>query len=89
MDAAGGMPQSLEFNLSTSSECETLAEFLKTSGRRDRDPRSGQRAAALLNLLLKLKIPYDIFIADAGLLGPPTPAVGRSATFSSSQRKRS
>ncbi len=72
MDAAGGMPQSLEFNLSISSECETLAEFtkaLRPSGIEILDPANVP--PALLNLLIKLKIPYDIVIADAGLLGPP------------------
>jgi GT2 family glycosyltransferase len=73
IDVAGGMPQSLVFNLSAPRECETLAEFtkaLKPSRIEFLDPANAP--PALLNLLVKLKVPYDIFVADAGLLGPPT-----------------
>jgi len=66
------MPQSLQFNLSTSRDCESLADFTK-SLRPSRieilDPANVP--FRLLDLLLTLKVPYDIFVADAGLLGPP------------------
>jgi hypothetical protein len=78
INASGAMPQSLEFNLSSSSDRESLAKFTRSmqlSRFEILDPANVP--FLLLDLLLKLKIPYDIFIADAGLLGPHnTPACG-------------
>jgi hypothetical protein len=69
-DAAGGIPQSLKFNLSSSRECESLADFihkLRPSRVEVIDPAN--TPFTLIDVLIKLKVPYDIFIADAGLLG--------------------
>ncbi len=69
-NAAGEMPQSLQFNLSASSECELLMDFIKCnepSRIEILDPAN--TPFPLIDLLLNLKVPYDIFIADAGLLG--------------------
>lgn len=69
-EAAGGIPQSLQFNLEISSECVSLKEFIQTlrpSRLEILDP--AKVPIHLIDLFLKLQIPYDIFIADAGLLG--------------------
>jgi hypothetical protein len=69
--AEGGMPQSLQFNLTSSDECGALVDFLQSqrpSGIEILDPANVPQQ--LVELLLALKVPYDIFIADAGLLGP-------------------
>lgn len=69
-DAAGGVPQSLCFNLCSSLECERLAGFirnLRPSKIELLDPAN--IPITLVDLLRKLKTPYDIFIADTGLLG--------------------
>jgi len=68
INAGGGMPQSLEFNFATSSECEALTNFLKCiepSVIEFLDPVG--TPFQLVDMLLGLKVPYDIFIADAGL----------------------
>jgi O-antigen biosynthesis protein len=69
VDAAGAMPQSLEFYLAHSNEQRSLLDFLDSycpSRIYFFDPV--HTPPALIALLLKLKIPYDLFIADAGLL---------------------
>jgi uncharacterized protein YjiS (DUF1127 family) len=69
-NAAGETPQSLQFNLSVSSECKLLVDFIKSiepSRIEILDPAN--TPFRLIDLLADLKIPYDIFIADAGLLG--------------------
>ncbi len=82
-NAAGEMPQSLQFNLSSSSECELLADFIK-SNEPSRiellDPAN--TPFQLIDLLLNLKVPYDIFIADAGLLGPQNEKIFATAARS-------
>jgi O-antigen biosynthesis protein len=68
INAAGGMPQSLEFNLAISSECESLTKFLKCmepSGIEFLDPVG--TPFQLVDILLDLKVPYGMFIADTGL----------------------
>ena len=72
IEAAGAMPQSLRFKLGPSGEAAALLDFLqslKTRRIEIVDPAS--TPPALLDLLLTLKAPYDIFIADAGLVAPP------------------
>ena len=69
-NAAGEMPQSLYFNIFASNEYKLLADFIKSnepSRIEILDPAN--TPLRLIDLLLNLKIPYDIFIADAGLLG--------------------
>lgn len=76
-NALGGIPQSLKFSLQPSSEAALLFDFLNsTSPRRIElfDPTN--TPSVLLDLLLRLKVPYDLFIADGGLLGP-----GRAQPF--------
>ena len=56
INAAGGMPQSLEFNLAISNECESLTDFLKCigpSGIEFLDPAS--TPSQLVDILLGLK----------------------------------
>ena len=70
-NAEGGMPQSLQFNLASSNGHGALVDFLQSqrpSGIEILDPANVPQQ--LVELLLTLKVPYDIFIADAGLLGP-------------------
>jgi GT2 family glycosyltransferase len=67
-NANGGMPQSLEFNLAISNECESLTKFFKCiepSAIEFLDPVG--TPFQLVDMLLGLKFPYDMFIADAGL----------------------
>ena len=69
-DAAGGMPQSLQFNLATSSEYDSLVDYIQSlqpSRIEILDP--AKVPFRLVDVLLSLNVPYDIFIADAGLLG--------------------
>jgi GT2 family glycosyltransferase len=69
-DAAGGMPQALRFNLCSPREYESLADFIRKlmpSRIELLDPAN--IPIALVDILLKLKTPYDIFVADTGLLG--------------------
>ncbi len=70
LDAAGAIPQSLQFRLFDPNERKALSGFIKRN-RPSRieffDPTN--TPPQLVDLLLKLKIPYDLFIADAGVLG--------------------
>lgn len=71
INAAGGMPQSLQFDLSLLSEWDLLVDFIKSlapSRIEFLDPAN--TPFQLVDLLLNLKVAYDLFIADAGLLGP-------------------
>ena len=70
-DSAGGLPQSVEFALGSTADCKSLLEFLsRTRPRRTEFIDPANTPPMLVDLLLKLKVPYDIFIADTGLLGP-------------------
>jgi O-antigen biosynthesis protein len=70
-DPAGDAPQSVRFQIERREEQESLLNYLQ-----QRQPlrlELGDPAnipAALLQGLLGLKVPYDLFIADAGLLCP-------------------
>jgi GT2 family glycosyltransferase len=69
-DSAGGIPQSIRFDLSTLRERESLGEFvrdLQPSQVELVDPAS--LPFALVDIVLKLDLPYDIFISDGSLLG--------------------
>jgi len=67
-DSAGRMPQSIEFALSSSGELASLADYLQEL-RPLRieilDPTHMPRT--FVDLIIKLRVPYDLFIADAGL----------------------
>ncbi len=81
---AGAMPQSLQFNLSSSSECEALLDFIKSnepSRIEFLDPAN--TPFRLVDLLSSLKVPYDLFIADAGLLGRHNEQIFTTAVQSS------
>jgi len=70
INAAGGLPQSLEFNLASLRECELLMDFFRNiapSRIEFLDPMN--TPCQLVDLLLRLKVSYDLFIADASLLG--------------------
>ena len=67
--AAGGVPQSLQFVLTHPTDYKSLLELLQRMGPSRiefHDPAN--LPSALADLLLQLRVPYDIFIADAGLL---------------------
>ncbi len=69
-DAAGAMPQSLQFNLASPSETDALAQFIRSlqpSRIEIIDP--AKIPLRLVDLLRSTNAPYDILIADAGLLG--------------------
>jgi O-antigen biosynthesis protein len=70
INAAWGMPQSLQFNLASSHECGSLIDFIQSmqpSRIEILDPANVP--FRLIDSLLALRVPYDIFIADAGLIG--------------------
>jgi GT2 family glycosyltransferase len=67
--AAGEMPHSLEYDLSSPADFQSLVHFLRAIEPRQielLDPRN--TPFPLVDLLLSLKIPYALFVADAGLL---------------------
>jgi hypothetical protein len=71
MRSDGGSPQALEFGLSSPGERDSLFDVLRRM-----DPLRiefldpANTPLMLVELLRRRKVPYDIFIADAGLLGP-------------------
>lgn len=68
--ALGEMPQSLQFDLSIPYEYNSMVDFIKSnepSRIEFLDPTN--TPFALVDFLIGLKVPYDLFIADAGLLG--------------------
>ncbi len=70
IDAAGGIPQSVQFNLALPHECRSLTDFIQSiepSRIEFLDPANSP--FQLVDLLLARQVPYDIFIADAGLAG--------------------
>src|SRR5262245_31490997 len=80
INAAGGVPQSLQFNLASLNECELLVDFFRRLGPSRiefLDPIN--TPFQLVDLLLSLKVPYDLFIADGGLLGVQNPHILASA----------
>jgi hypothetical protein len=67
---AGGMPQSVQFDLFDPHKRGQLVDFLKAmepSGIEILDPAN--LPAEFIDLLLGLELSYDVFVADAGLLG--------------------
>jgi O-antigen biosynthesis protein len=70
VNASRAMPQSLQFGLSEAHQQKSLLALLK-SNKPSRieflDPTNTPQH--LVDLLLALKVPYDLFIADAGLRG--------------------
>src|SRR5262245_43512553 len=70
INAAGGLPQSLEFNLASLRECELLMDFFRNiAPSRIEFLDTMNTPFQLVDLLLRLRVPYDLFIADASLLG--------------------
>jgi GT2 family glycosyltransferase len=68
VDPAGGVPQSIEFDLWSSSDCGALTDYLRKlrpTCIEILDPANVP--IRLADLLLALKIPLEIFIADGGL----------------------
>jgi GT2 family glycosyltransferase len=69
-NAAGGVPQSLQFDLSLSGDRQSLLHFLKSIRPfciEFLDPAN--TPFRLVDLLRRLDVPYRLYIADAGLLG--------------------
>ncbi|MGA2795230.1 MAG: glycosyltransferase, partial [Roseiarcus sp.] len=87
---AGGSPQSVQFDLASSSERAALigyARGLRPSRIEILDP--SRLPVPLANLLLELKVPYDLFIADAGLLdrsSDPVPPIAMGSRASGPRR---
>jgi hypothetical protein len=70
INAGGGIPQSLEFNLGSSADCHSLIQFIQSvqpSSIEILDPTN--IPLQLIDAMLRLNLPYDIFIADVGLVG--------------------
>ena len=69
-DPAGGVPQSLEFALSSADDCDAMVDYvrgIRPSTIEIVDP-SGI-PVDIMDRVLALHIPHDIFIADAALFG--------------------
>ncbi|MDX8482951.1 glycosyltransferase [Mesorhizobium sp. VK24D] len=80
LNPAGGLPQSMRLQLSLSSEREALREYvngMRPSGIEILDPAAV--SLCLIDLIVALGIPFDIFIADAGLLGRRNESFSASA----------
>jgi O-antigen biosynthesis protein len=70
-DPAGGIPQSLRFDIASPGNCKPLFNFLQNiEPERIEIIDPAHTPFDLVATLLKLSVPCDIFIADAGLLGP-------------------
>jgi O-antigen biosynthesis protein len=92
-DPSGGVPQSLRFNIFSSNNCQSLFNFLQNiEPARIEIVDPAHAPFDLVATLLKLNVPYDIFIADAGLLGPeqaqPSAATARSSPAAQQDRRR-
>jgi len=92
INGSGGIPQSLEFMLSASEEDYSLAAFLRElAPRRVEFIDPANTPFGLVELLIGLGVPYDVFIADAGLLGPvgeqPTAAAVRAFAAAGATRQ--
>ena len=71
-EANSAIPQSIEFDLQRPQECASLIRYLKSiKPKRTEFLDPAGTPIVLANLLLTLGVPYDLFIADAGLLGSP------------------
>jgi len=92
-DPAGGIPQSLRIEIATSGNCKSLFNFLQSiEPARVEIVDPAHTPFSVVTTLQKLDIPYDIFIADAGLLGPedaqPCTEAVRSSLPARSNRRR-
>jgi GT2 family glycosyltransferase len=70
-EPAGGIPQSLRIDISAQGNCKSLFNFLQSvEPERVEFIDPAHTPFNLVAVLQKLGAPCDIFIADAGLLGP-------------------
>jgi O-antigen biosynthesis protein len=70
-DPAGGIPQSLRIDIASPGNCKFLFNFLQNiEPIRVEFIDPTHTPFSLVTMLQKLGVPCDIFIADAGLLGP-------------------
>jgi len=80
INPTGDMPQSLQFNLASSVERQSVVNFLKGNEPvRIEFIDPANTPFPLIDLLVGLEVPYDIFTADAGLLGPQSDQILISA----------
>ncbi|HLN11046.1 MAG TPA: hypothetical protein VK281_19085, partial [Xanthobacteraceae bacterium] len=82
-DPAGGVPQSIAFDLSSRADCDSLKAFghsVRPSRIEILDPANVP--FGLVDVLIELKTPFDLVIADAGLLGRHGAATLLAATRS-------
>ncbi|MDX8500849.1 glycosyltransferase [Mesorhizobium sp. VK4C] len=89
LNPAGGVPQSMRFQLSLSSEREAFSEYvgrMRPSGLEILDPAAVP--LCLVDLIVAVGIPSDIFIADAGLLGRRNESFSASAIRSARPDRR-
>jgi O-antigen biosynthesis protein len=69
VNASGGIPQSIQFALSSAMERASLFDYIKqlrVSRIEILDP--ARLSPAVVDLLIDINVPYDIFVADAGLV---------------------
>jgi GT2 family glycosyltransferase len=91
MDASGDMPQSLRFDLASSTGCRALLSLLQSvEPTRVEIVDPAHAPFSLVDILLKLGVPCDIFIADAGLLAPEgaQPCVGAVRALATTPNQR-
>jgi GT2 family glycosyltransferase len=68
----GSIPQSVRFDLSSPGERRSMLNYLRrVKACRIEIADPANVPASLVDLLLELDVPHDVFIADAGLLVPP------------------
>jgi GT2 family glycosyltransferase len=92
-NVAGTIPQNIEFDISQSDELQSLDAFLKQADLKAIeivDPASVP--SHLLDLLVNGRAPYEILLADAGLLCPPggrleIPTAGLASNSNKEMRK--
>jgi len=71
-DAGGGLPQNLAFDLSLAAELQALDDVLGTASLSAIEIADPARVPAeVLDLLLDGRAPYDILLADSGMILPP------------------
>ena len=92
-DPSGGIPQSLRIDIAASGNYKSLFNFLQNiEPERVELIDPTKTPCSLVASLQKLGVPCDIFIADAGLLGPedaqPCAEAARSSLAAQSNRRR-
>jgi O-antigen biosynthesis protein len=77
MDSAGSVPQSIEFALASSQQQVAMFDYLKWLRPSRIEILDARVPLVLVDLLLALDAPYDLFVADAGLFGRATATISQ------------